>query len=107
MGCPGRYGIEWRQSPRAAEHRAAALFLRINETHLPSNPAAQISVPAYKNDATRDCFYRKSRTLVQSFRAPRFYGASRRWRPACWYSSPQDESILLGDFHEQTVRGQR
>src|SRR5205823_11115389 len=72
MGCPGRYGIEWRQSPRAAEHRAAALFLRINETHLPSNPAAQISVPAFKNDATRDCFYRKSRTLVQSFRAPRF-----------------------------------
>src|SRR5207248_4100646 len=57
MGCIGRCGIEWRQSPRAAERRGAALFLRINETHSPSNPAAQISVPAFKNDATRDCSY--------------------------------------------------
>ena len=36
----------------------------------------------FENDATRNCFHRKFRTLVQSFHAPRFYGASYRWRSA-------------------------
>jgi hypothetical protein len=37
----------------------------------------------FENDATQDCFYRKFRTLVHSFRAPRFYGASYQGRSAC------------------------